>query len=217
MSIKLLALVAATMLLPAMARAEQPPLCKAEKSDDWPNNFSVAYDCRYQFPAPIPGRVVEFDQEGRFALYDHGIEITLAPFGAPSQIAWAPNGQYFYINDGQGSGLDSALNLYDLTGGGIIDNLTIRRDLYRIFATKLHCKVESKIPTTWGIGWSKGVTKLYVLVQSLPGQYCEDEAAFYVATVALPSGRVLAFEPADIARRKFRAMLPANMRKEAGE
>ncbi len=63
------------------------------------------------------------------------------------------------------------------------------------------------------MGWSNDVTPLYVLIQSLPGQYCEDEAEFYVATVALPSGHILAFEPASVARRKFSAMLPENMLK----
>lgn len=212
MNITPMVFAATVLLAPAGAYATQPPLCKPEKSAGWPNNYDVTSDCRYHFPAPLPGRSVEFDFEGRFVLIDHGTEVDLAPFGAPSQFAWAPNGRYFYINDGQGFGLDSVLNLYDLSGGGVIDNLTIRRDLNRIFATRLHCKVDSKVPTTWGMGWSKGVTKLYVLVQSLPGEYCKDEADFYVATVALPSGRVLAFEPAKVAQRKFRAMLPENMR-----
>ncbi|MFT3997937.1 MAG: hypothetical protein QM667_11070 [Asticcacaulis sp.] len=213
MNIKQIAIAAAVALLPTVAHAAQAPLCKPEKTRDWPNNYSVMSGCRYRFPAPVPGRMVEFDVEGRFVFFDHGVEVSLAPFGAPSQFAWSPDGRYFYINDGQWSGIDSVLNLYDLNGGKVIANLTIRRDLNRIFATKIHCDVQSKVPTTWGIGWSKDVTQLYVLVQSLPGQYCGDEADFYVATVALPSGRVLAFEPASIARRKFHAMLPENMRK----
>lgn len=213
MDIRFAALVTCLLLLPSVALAQLSPMCKPEKPNGWPNNYELGGNCSYRFPSPITGRAVEFHDDEGYVLYDHGAEIDLAPIGFPSQIGWAPNGRYFYINDGQGSGLDSVLNLYDLSGGGIVDNLTIRRDLNRLFATRLRCKVESKIPTTWGIGWSKAVTELYVLVQSLPGQYCEDEAEFYVATVALPSGRVLAFEAASVARRKFRAMLPDSMRK----
>ena len=211
--IRIWLLVAIAALLPSAALAAQPPLCKAEKSAGWPNNYDVIAECRYHFASPVHGLAVDVDDEGSFTLVDGDQKTVLAPFSGPSQIAWALNGRYFYINDGEGSGLDSALNLYDLGGGRIVDNLTIRRDLDRIFASKLYCKVDYKIPTTWGMGWSPDVTKLYVLLQSLPGEYCKDEADFYVATVELPSGKILAFEPAPAARRKFRAMLPANMRK----
>ncbi len=79
-----MAFAASVALLPSVSRAEQPPICKAEKSSGWPNNYDVISYCRYRFPAPVPGRVVEFEIEGRFILIDHGTEVDLAPFDGPS-------------------------------------------------------------------------------------------------------------------------------------
>ncbi len=212
MKIALTALTAAAWLIASTAHAAQPPLCKPDISS-WPSNYHTDPECRYHFTSPASDLAVDFDFEGRYVLVDHGDAIYLGVQGSPSQFSWAPGGRYFYINDELGDGLDSELHLFDLGGGGVVDKLTIRRDLHRLYAARTRCRIKDAEPTTWGLGWSKDATQLYVLLQALPEAYCLQDSDFYVATVALPSGKIVAFDPAPAARRKFRAMLPQNMLK----
>lgn len=130
----------------------------------------------------------------------------------PATVSWAPDNRSFFISDSEGSGQTSTFRLFRAPENGAITELTLAHSV-AVAAYRAHvgCPADASDPEVWGLGWSSGGDRAFVLVQSSIHQPCGQADRYMVMAVAANDGRVVEQVDTREAARRFASLIPGNV------
>jgi hypothetical protein len=130
-----------------------------------------------------------------------------------SEVAWSPTSSAFFINYGDGSGLDGwTINVFSVQDNRVIDHKEINKRIVGAFREQINCSKESVDPNVRGLGWSKDGTYLSAFAQTTVSEPCGVQGDFRGAVINVADGSVNKFYSQAEAKRHFHDLLPYNMR-----
>ena len=171
-------------------------------------------DCAARVPAPAGGFVFELDENGGIHISRSSRkagDTALASVEPPGMMSWAPDGKALFINDGEGSGMSSRFRLFRLTSRGFVEDGRIYRQAVGVFRRRNDCRENQLDPEVWGLGWSPDGNDVILIVQPTVHRPCGKGNSFLGLRVAV-SGRILERIPQASMRRRYRSLLPPNLR-----
>jgi len=168
------------------------------------------------FPSPDKAKTIVASKDGFSVTVDgtrvfwpEGKEIS----ASGSEVSWSPTSEAFFINDGNGSGLDGwTLKVYTISGRQIVNHTLPNTEIIRRFRMDLRCAEDAVDPNVRGIGWSKSGAHLYAFAQTTVNQPCGEPGDFRGFVVSVSRGELLRFYSEVQTRNHFRHLLPYNMR-----
>lgn len=195
----------------------------AHRSEAWSADV-VSIDCctPTRLPSPDSTRTLIFEPDADEKVHVrlsagwlHQQEIAVTDI--PSLASWAPDGQGFFISDGEGSGQTSTFRLFRTPDNGVDRELpAAQREAVAAYRAHVGCPAAAFDPEVWGLGWSRDGRRALVLVQASIHQPCGRADRYLVMAVAADDGRLLEqYDTAEAAGR-FAALIPADVRAVTG-
>ena len=130
-----------------------------------------------------------------------------------SEISWSPTSTMFFINNGNGSGLDGwTIHVFYIIGSQVVDNQEINAEIVRLFRLQVKCFKDAVDPNVRGLGWSKDGALLFAFAQTTVSESCGTQGEFRGAAVTTTNGSVSRFYSESETRAHFHQILPYNMR-----
>lgn len=111
-----------------------------------------------------------------------------------AEVSWSPTSLAFFINDGDGSGLDGwTLNVYSILDDRVINHDEINQQIVHRFRTELGCPQKAVNPNVRGLGWSKGGDHIFAFAQSTVSESCGQQGDFRGMLIDLAGGTIQGF------------------------
>ncbi|MGB8536642.1 MAG: hypothetical protein WCD57_09535 [Acidobacteriaceae bacterium] len=168
------------------------------------------------FRSPDHRKVIEADIDGfrliidgKNALWPDGEEF----LANNAEVSWSPTSSAFFINYGDGSGLDGwTINVFTIQGNRVVDHKEINDRIVRLFREHIDCSKESVDPNVRGLGWSRDGTHLFAFAQTTVSEPCGTQGEFRGAVASLADRSISKFYSQAEAKQHFHDLLPYNMR-----
>lgn len=168
------------------------------------------------FLSPDHQKAVMADASG-FTLRIEGKEVAwpegrdFSPSG--SEVSWSPTSSAFFINYGDGSGLDGwTINVFSIQNDRVIDHKEINERIVRAFREEIKCSKDAVDPNVRGLGWSRDGTQLFLFAQTTVSEPCGIPGDFRGTIINLADASVGKSYSEVEAKRRFHDLLPYNMR-----
>jgi len=130
-----------------------------------------------------------------------------------SEVAWSPTSTAFFINYGDGSGLDGwTLNVYALSGMRVISHNEINRQIVRRFRADVGCLQQAVDPNVHGLGWSHDGVTIFAFAQTTVNYSCGAQGDFRGVVIRFSEDAIQSFYSEPETKRRFHYRLPYNMR-----
>ncbi len=168
------------------------------------------------FRSPDKAKVIVAD-DGGFHLTVNGKRLSW-PEGEDltvrgSEVSWSPQSSAFFINYGDGSGLDGwTLKVYSISDGRVVGLSKINQEIVRRFRVDEGCPSDAVDPNVRGLGWTENGADIYAFAQATVSQSCGQQGDFRGATVSLAKCSILSFYSEAETKAHFHRLLPYNMR-----
>ena len=147
--------------------------------------------------------------EGKDVAWPVGRE--LSPSG--SEVSWSPTSSAFFINNGDGSGLDGwTINVFSLRDSHVIDHKQINERVVLAFRDEIKCAKDAVDPNVRGLGWSRDGTELFLFAQTTVSAPCGVQGDFRGAEIGLANDSIDKFYSETEAKSHLHNLLPHNMR-----
>jgi hypothetical protein len=125
-----------------------------------------------------------------------------------SEVSWSPTSSAFFINYGDGSGLDGwTIDVVSTRDDRVTDHKEINERIVHLFREHINCSKEAADPNVRGLGWSKDGTHLFAFAQATVSEACGTQGDSRGVVVSLATGAV-----SQEAKRHLHDLLPYNMR-----
>lgn len=188
----------------------------------WPWNRSLHGVCfshairKNVFSSPDKAKRIEVEEESGYTLIVNGRTVVWPNYGKyvvlPVEFSWSPNSDAFFINDGEGSGMNSVLHVFRLQDSGVAEGPAFNKLVVGAFRKSVGCSASTADPTVRGVGWSKDGTQIFAFAQATVNNSCGSQGGFRGVVLNLKTGSVERVYPEAETRRVFRDLLPFNMR-----
>lgn len=130
-----------------------------------------------------------------------------------AELAWSPTSSAFFINDGDGSGLDGwTLNVYRLSNGKVIYDNEINQQIVRRFRSEIGCAQQAADPNVRALGWSSDGARIFAFVQTTVNKSCGPQGDFRGVVARISGQSIQSFYTEDVTKKQFHGLLPYNMR-----
>jgi DNA-binding beta-propeller fold protein YncE len=131
----------------------------------------------------------------------------------PSEVAWSPSSEMFFVNNGDGSGTDGwTLQVFQLRGSAVTRGQGFNAMVVAAFRKAVGCPASAVDPNVRGLGWSKDGSELFAFAQSTVSASCGPQGTFRGVVLNLKTGSIEHFYPEATTRHLFHDLLPFNMR-----
>ena len=156
-------------------------------------------------------------EQGGFSLTIRAKKVAWAEgkqFGpAGSEISWSPTSSAFFINYGDGSGLDGwTIHVFSIRGSEVVDHPDVNGRIVQSFRNQIRCPKDAVDPNVRGLGWSRDGSLLFAFAQRTVSEPCEVQGDFRGAVVTVSDGSLREFYSETEAKAHFHDRLPYNMR-----
>ncbi len=169
-----------------------------------------------RFVAPDHEKVLVADETG-FTVTIRGEKVAWGegrdfnPWG--SEVSWSPTSSAFFINYGNGSGLDGwTINVFSIRDDRLIDHKEINERVVRTFREEIKCSKGAVDPNVRGLGWSRDGEQLFLFAQATVSDPCGVQGDFRGAVIGVINGSISKFYSEVEAKSRFHDLLPYNMR-----
>jgi hypothetical protein len=130
-----------------------------------------------------------------------------------SEVSWSPTSSAFFINYGDGSGLDGwTLKVYVVSDGRVVNHDEISQQIVHRFRTGIGCLQTAVDPNVRGLGWSEGGTHIFAFAQATVNESCGQQGDFRGVVAGLAGETIEQFYSEADTKRHFHNLLPFNMR-----
>jgi len=130
----------------------------------------------------------------------------------PIEFSWSPNSDAFFVNDGEGSGMNSVLRVFRLQDASVAEVPDLNNLVAAAFRNDVGCPVAAANPTVRGIGWSKEGTQIFAFAQATVENPCGTQGSFHGVVLNLGPESIGRLYSERETRRLFGNLLPHNMR-----
>lgn len=190
--------------------------------EPWPWNRSLRSVCfnerihKNVILSPDRAKRIEVEEGKGYTLIVNGRAAGWPNYGRyvvlPIVFSWSPNSDAFFVNDGEGSGMNSVLRVFRLKDSGAAEVPDISKHLATAFRKDVGCPATAADPTVTGIGWSKEGAEILAFAQATVDQSCGAQGDLRGAVLNSKTGAIERLYSEAQARRIFRDLLPHNMR-----
>lgn len=169
------------------------------------------------FPSPDKRKSVVAEMGIGFHVLENDRSVDL-PAGAndtfyPSELAWSPRSDRFFVNNGDGSGLDGwTLQIFRIEGSVVKTEPDFNGLVVAAFRKSVGCPAGAADPNVRGIGWSADGSKVFAFAQSTVKDSCGVQGRFRGVVLSITNGKIVRFYSETETRLIFRDLLPGNMR-----
>jgi hypothetical protein len=130
----------------------------------------------------------------------------------PSEFGWSPRADEFFINNGNGSGLDGwTLQVFRLGNSVVTAEQDFNGLVVVAFRKALACSSSAVDPNVRGLGWSSDGSRLFAFAQSTVHKSCGGQSSFRGMVLNIKEGKIEHFYSESETRSVFRNLLPSNM------
>lgn len=130
-----------------------------------------------------------------------------------SEVSWSPTSSAFFINYGDGSGLDGwTIHVFSIQNDRVIDHEEINAQVVLAFRDEIKCAKDAVDPNVRGLGWSQDGTELFLFAQTTVSAPCGVQGDFRGAEIGLANDSIDKFYSETEAKSHLRNLLPHNMR-----
>jgi hypothetical protein len=188
----------------------------------WPWNPSLRSVCfndtihKNVLLSPDKAKRIEVEEGKGFTLIVNGRTIAWPNYGKyvvlPIEFSWSPNSDAFFVNDGEGSGMDSVLHVFRWQDSRVAEVPDLNRLVAAAFRKDVGCAPSAADPTVRGIGWSKDRAQIFAFAQATVDNSCGTQGNFRGVVLNPKTGAIERLYSEAQARRIFRDLLPHNMR-----
>jgi hypothetical protein len=188
----------------------------------WPwNRFlhSVCFNSAVHknvFLSPDKAKRIEVEEGKGFSLIVNGRTIAWPNYGKyvvlPIEFSWSPNSDAFFVNDGEGSGMNSVLHVFRLQDSGVGEEPNFNKLVAAAFRKDVGCSATAADPIVRGIGWSKDGAQILAFAQATVSNSCGTQGTFRGVILNLKTGSIERLDSEADARRVLHVLLPYNMR-----
>ena len=195
--------------LGTVARSED---CEYAGKPAWSKQLrDLMADCETRITSPDGRKILLMKSDGDLALsFTNGESFEAVGYRVepPAMASWAPNSAAFFIDDGEGSGMASAFQLFRVQDAHVTQDDSIHQTAVRRFREKIGCSSSAADPSVWGFGWSSDGKQVFLLVQATVNEPCGEQGTFIVLIVNLADGSVIEQLTEKQTKKRFRSLLP---------
>ena len=188
----------------------------------WPWNRSLHSVCfsesvhKNVFLSPDRAKRIQVEEGKGYELIVDGRSLVWPNYGKyvvlPIEFSWSPNSDAFFVNDGEGSGLDSVLHVFRIQDSKVMALPDVNKLVAAAFRRAVGCPATAADPTVRGIGWSKNGAQIFGFAQATVNNPCGAQGDFRGVVLNAKTGFIEQLYSEAEARRVFRDLLPDNMR-----
>lgn len=190
--------------------------------EPWPWNRSLHNVCfndaiqKNIFVSADKAKRIEVEEGKGFTLVVNGRTIAWPNYGKyvvlPIEFSWSPTSDAFFVNDSEGSGMNSVLHVFRLQDATVAEGPDFNRLIAAVFRKDVGCSASAASPTVRGIGWSKNGVQIFAFAQATVNNPCGVQGDFRGVVLNLKTGSIERLYSEAETRRVFRDLLPYNMR-----
>jgi hypothetical protein len=108
------------------------------------------------FLSPDKAKQIEVDENKGFSLVVNGRTVAWPNYGKyivlPIEFSWSPNSEVFFVNDGEGSGMNSVLHVFRLQDSAAAEGPNFNNLVTAEFRKDVGCSVAASDPVLRGLG-----------------------------------------------------------------
>ncbi len=210
------------LLVAFLAEAQLVMAACTGSGELWPWNRSLRSVCfndaihKNVLLSPDKAKRIEVEEGKGYTLTVNGGTVAWPNYGKyvvlPIEFSWSPNSDAFFVNDGEGSGMNSVLHVFRLQDSGVAEAPDFNKLVVTAFRKAVGCPAAAADPTMRGIGWSKDGAQIFAFAQTTVNNSCGTQGDFRGVVLNLKTGSIERLYSEAETRRVFRDLLPQNMR-----
>lgn len=174
------------VLVGLYAQAQLPMAACTPSGEPWPWNPSIRSVCfsrtvhKNVFLSPDKVKQIEVEEHKGFSLVINGRTIAWPNYGKyvvlPIAFSWSPNSDGFFLNDGEGSGMNSVLHVFRLQDSGVAEEPNFNKLIAAAFRKDVGCSATAADPSVRGLGWWKDGSQILAFAQATVNRLCRNSA-----------------------------------------
>ncbi len=204
-------------MLPFMSSQSPQQRCVLSGTSAWSEQLvQVIPDCSLASTSPDGHLTLRIDRAGHLDVIQRGGELLegdLKPIEPPAMLSWSPSSRHFAISDGEGSGMTSVLRVFTIVGTRVVEDAEIQAAATNGYRHIRSCRTGAVDPDVWALGWSADGGRLYALMQTTVHEPCGPPGSFRGVVADVKTGRILEWLSETATRRRFRHLLPTELRR----
>jgi hypothetical protein len=206
------------LLVGLCAQAQLVIAACTASGEPWPWNRSLRSVCfddaihKNVFLSPDKAKRIEVEEGKGYTLIVNGRTVPWPNYGRyvvlPIVFSWSPNSDAFFVNDGEGSGMNSVLHVFRLQDSGVSEVPDLNKRVAGAFRKDVGCLAAAADPAVWGIGWSKGGLQIFAYAQATVNNPCGSQDDLRGVVLNVKTGSMEHWYSEPETRRVFRDLLP---------
>lgn len=189
--------------------------CSTIDAPGWSNQLKQLFaDCVNRVASPNGAVVFQVGLEQQIHISTNGHDLALRGNGKlelPAVLSWAPNSDFLFVNDGNGSGLSSQLRLFVISVQGASE-IDVASPMVRIYRARNHCGQSTQGPNTYGVAWVNGGKTLYAIVQATVNDRCGSPDRYLGIVLDVATQEITQVLTTEQAKSLFKPYLPKQLR-----
>lgn len=206
------------LLLTLCAEAQFAVGACTSSGQPWAWNPSIRGVCfngtvrKNVFGSPDKEKRIEVEEGKGYTFTVNNRTVALPNYGKyvvlPIGFSWSPRSDAFFVNDGEGSGMNSILRVFRLQGSGLAELPDPNKVIAAAFRKDPGCATSAADPAVWGIGWSKDGLQIFAYAIATVNNPCGSQGDLRGVVLNARTGSVDHWYSESDARRVFRGLLP---------